>query len=284
MGLTQIFGELLHNFMQNLILMVEVANGEEINNEEIQAQTNKKIAKITENVYKQAVHLQRKTRKLSHYLTQSPNLNEIYVSLTENFVVKTCVIDIPKAALKYYDCFRSDHLKNIQQKGNHSLQAKNVMAFNSTFFIDGYTSLMGFTGSTDIFSQNGSPLSYDSDQFSELIQKDVVQSLYRTIQRLSEQHSGKSFLSNAISHEAIKGTGNLTHGSNITVINGIRFSTRVTITTEYFQRALRYCEGYDYVLTHTNIFPHNIRMFLHLPVLRGYTIHTIDCKVGRNFF
>ncbi|XP_052811796.1 uncharacterized protein LOC128239268 [Mya arenaria] len=62
-----------------------------------------------------------------------------------------------------------------------------------------------------------------------------------------------------------------------------RWRMRVEITVEMFGRALQHCEGYDYVLTHTNIFPHNIRMFLHLPVLRGCSIHLSDCKHGWNF-
>ncbi|XP_052810609.1 uncharacterized protein LOC128238584 isoform X4 [Mya arenaria] len=131
-----------------------------------------------------------------------------------------------------------------------------------------------------------------NDADNEIRFKSIVQCITDRIQELVRSFTSVSFTYDEIQDalmEANRSNGYVVrsgknHSSDsVYRVRVTRLQMRVEITVEMFGRALRYCEGYDYVLTHTNIFPHNIRMFLHLPVLRGSRIHLSDCKHGNNF-
>lgn len=53
------------------------------------------------------------------------------------------------------------------------------------------------------------------------------------------------------------------------------------VTAEVFEQAMRQYQIENYEITHTNYFPNNCRMFLHIPVLKGGFINRRDMKDRR---
>ncbi|XP_052810713.1 uncharacterized protein LOC128238636 isoform X2 [Mya arenaria] len=215
-----------------------------------------------------------------------------YTAVPRNDIDTIFQIDVGSTAFDTIPQSLIANHSSIESSNDQLRYSKWSNSTSTVFSIDKSNVIVHFQASENDIEHDAINSVNTNDADNEIRFKCIVQGITDRIQELVRSFTGVSFTYDEIRDalmEANRSNGHVVRSGNsyssdsVYRVRVTRLRMRVVITVEMFGRALRYCEGYDYVLTHTNIFPHNIRMFLHLPVLRGCSVHLIDCKEGRNF-